>query len=658
MAIASVVEAVRRTVGVELYDVQLLAAIALARRACEMQTGEGKTLAATPATAILAVLHGTAHVVTTNDYLAERDCTTLRDTYELLGLSVGLITAQTPLHERREIYSRNIVFVSYTQLGFDVLRTSLATSAGTRTIQRFAAAIVDEVDSILIDAARVPVILSQPEPAEVRLFEVFAKIAKRVVARGLCTIERDARTVNLTEVGITFTERALGIENLYAPRNLSLVRHVELALRAQALFDRDVEYIVHDEQVVIVDQFTGRPMPSRRYADGLHQALEAKEGLPVGLEQRAVAVILLQHLFRRYAFLAGMSGTVLSDAPELEEVYGLHSIAIPTRLPSARRDYADRLFATRGAKLDGIVTEVVELRAAGRPVLIGTTSVETSETIAQRLRSEGIEPSVLNARRHHEEAAVIARAGEAGQVTVATNMAGRGVDIRLGPGVAARGGLHVIGTERHESRRIDDQLRGRSGRQGDPGSTRFYISLEDDLIARYGGGMRRQAERFVFGPDGVIELAALNRLIDRGQANVTRYLRTVRGVLYAYDSVIEQQRRAFERSRDRLVDALDASPEELAAVIADLTPDQPEVSYRREAVREALRAALAEVDRLWANHLQIAELLKGRIGFRAYVREDPRVAYDLEMRLIYEDLIEDVRAVLGDQLRTALGEFI
>ncbi|OQX10205.1 MAG: preprotein translocase subunit SecA, partial [Desulfobulbaceae bacterium A2] len=488
-AFAVVREAGRRLLGERHYDVQLMGGMVLHQgKIAEMRTGEGKTLTSTLAVYLNALPGKGVHVVTVNDYLAARDMEWMGQIYRFLGLSTGKIVHDMMDPERREAYAADVTYGTNNEFGFDYLRDNMKFSLEEFCQRGFHYAVVDEVDSILIDEARTPLIISGPADTPTDLYVRVDREVRKLVRDEHYTVDEKARQVLPTDEGVARVEELLEIDNLYDSRNVEMLHHVTQALKARGIFQRDVDYIVRNGQVVIVDEFTGRTMEGRRYSDGLHQALEAKEGVKIERENQTLATITFQNYFRMYEKLAGMTGTADTEAPEFKKIYGLDVVVVPTHQPMIRIDQPDVIYKNVAAKDRAIVNEIKELHTKGQPVLVGTISIEVSEKIARMLDKEKIPHEVLNAKQHEREAEIIKMAGQYGRVTIATNMAGRGTDIKLGEGVREVGGLHILGTSRHESRRIDNQLRGRSGRQGDPGSSRFYLSLEDDLLRIFGSG--------------------------------------------------------------------------------------------------------------------------------------------------------------------------
>lgn len=569
-AFAVVRETAKRRVGLRPYDVQLIGGIVIhQRKIAEMRTGEGKTLVATMP-AYLNALAGKVHIVTVNDYLAKRDRAWMGPVYEALGLTVGLLQETSTPEERKQAYQCDIIYGTNTQFGFDYLRDNLVISREQRVQTGLDFAIVDEIDNILIDEARTPLIISGSTSETIKLYKKFAGIAPRFQKNIDFEIDERARRVHLTpEVGVKKAEEILKIDNLYAPEHVDLLKHLETALRALHLYKRERDYIVKDGRVIIVDEFTGRLMPDRRWSDGLHQAVEAKEGLEIRKEQQTLATITLQHYFKLYKKLAGMTGTAATEEEEFQQIYGLSVVVIPTHKPMIRQDLPDKLYTTEKAKFNAIVEEVHRLHELGRPVLIGTTSIEKSEYLSTLLHRRGLPHNVLNAKHHEREAEIIKDAGHKGAVTVATNMAGRGVDIKLGEGIAELGGLHIIGAQRHESRRIDDQLRGRAGRQGDPGSSQFYVSLEDDLIRLFGDSKLLSFVKKGMHEEEALEHQMLTKAIRNAQKRVEIHYFGIRKRLIEYDQVMARQREAIYSLRERFLIGSDQASEESAQDLDD-----------------------------------------------------------------------------------------
>ena len=553
-AFAVVREAANRTIAHRPYDVQILGGFALDdRKIAEMQTGEGKTLVAT-LPAYLNALQGKVHVVTVNDYLAKRDREWMGPVYESLGLTIGLLQEGMTPEERQPAYAADITYGTNNQFGFDYLRDNMVHSLNLKVQGSLDYAIVDEIDNILVDEARTPLIISGSAAEAMDRYRKFAALVKRFRRDEDFEIDEEARRLTLTDNGIHRAEDALSVENLFAPEHTETLHHLETALRALHLFTKEHHYIVKDGRVMIVDEFTGRLMPDRRYSDGLHQALEAKEGLQVQRESQTLAQITLQHYFQLYRGLAGMTGTAKTEEDEFKQIYGLPVLVMPTNKPLQRDSKPDVIFRTGKAKFDAIADEVAELHASGRPVLIGTNSIEKSEYLSNLLKKRKLEHTVLNAKFHEKEAEIVADAGQAGAITVATNMAGRGTDIKLGEGVATLGGLHVIGCQRHESRRIDNQLLGRSGRQGDPGSSQFYLSMEDDLLRIFGGDrVAPLMDRLGMQEGEAIEHNLLSNAVRRAQKRVEGRNFEIRKRLLEFDLVLSKQREAIYAVRDRFL---------------------------------------------------------------------------------------------------------
>lgn len=569
-------EAARRVIGERHFDVQLLGGIVLHRgKIAEMKTGEGKTLTATLAVYLNALSGKGVHVVTVNDYLARRDCNWMGAAYHMLGLTTACIVHSTAFRyapqiidadevsvekenlvpiSRAEAYAADITYGTNNEFGFDYLRDNMAQRIEQVVQKPPHYAIVDEVDSILIDEARTPLIISAPDTESTKLYQQFAAITPKLVRENDYVIDEKMRAVTLTDNGIAKVEKMIGVGNLYEQGKIHYVHHLEQSLRAQTLFQRDKDYVVRNDQVVIVDEFTGRLMEGRRYSEGLHQAIEAKEGVTVQKESRTLATITFQNYFRMYEKLGGMTGTATTSAEEFQKVYELEVMEIPTHKPMVRKDMSDVVYKTEKAKSAAIVAKIRELHEKGQPVLVGTIAIEKSEQLSVLLREDGIRHEVLNAKNHEREAAIIANAGQKGAVTIATNMAGRGTDIKLGDGVRESGGLFIIGTERHEARRIDNQLRGRSGRQGDPGATQFYISLDDELMRRFGGDrLKGMMDRLGLPEDQPIENAVISKTIESAQSKIEGFNFDIRKHVLDYDNVMNKQREVVYKKRRELL---------------------------------------------------------------------------------------------------------
>jgi len=575
-AFAVVREAIKRVDGKRLFDVQLLGGITLHEgKIAEMKTGEGKTHTSTTAVYLNALSGKGVHVVTVNDYLAKRDANWMGPIYHFLGLSCASIQHDASfLYEpkikdtdevsvemenlkpvsRREAYAADITYGTNNEFGFDYLRDNMVQSLEQMVQRELNYAIVDEVDSILIDEARTPLIISAPDSESTKLYRRFSQIVPRLKEDDDFTVDQKMRAVSLTEKGIEKVEQMLGIENIYDISKISYVHQLEQALKANILFKLDRDYVVRDGQVIIVDDFTGRLMPGRRYSEGLHQAIEAKENVEVQKESRTLATITFQNYFRVYEKLAGMTGTALTSAEEFAKVYNLDVVPIPTNVQMIRKDHPDMVYKTENGKFKAVIAEIQRRSEKGQPVLVGTVAIEKSEALSEMLSLTGLQHEVLNAKNHEREAQIISKAGQRGAVTIATNMAGRGTDIKLGEGVVELGGLHIIGTERHEARRIDNQLRGRAGRQGDPGSSQFYVSLEDELMRRFGGDrVKNIMDRFGLPEDQPIENKIISRSIESAQAKIEGFNFDIRKHVLEYDDVMNKQREVIYKKRKEIL---------------------------------------------------------------------------------------------------------
>jgi len=583
-AFAVVREAAKRTVGERHYDVQLLGGVALHRGTiAEMKTGEGKTLTSTLPIYLNALSGKGVHVVTVNDYLAKRDANWMGRIYHFLGLSTACILQQTLSYRyepntadrdeviveaenlvpvtRKEAYAADITYGTNNEFGFDYLRDNMARSAEDMVQRELHFAIVDEVDSILIDEARTPLIISAPDTESTKLYQTFARIVPRLSRDEDFVVDEKFKNITLTDGGIARVEELLGMPNLYEEGNIQYVHHLEQSLKAQFIFQKDRDYVVRDGAVLIVDDFTGRIMEGRRYSEGLHQAIEAKEGVAVQRESRTLATITFQNYFRLYGKLAGMTGTATTSAEEFAKVYKLDVTEIPTNRPLSRNDLSDIIYKTEEGKFRMIAERVKEIHATGQPILIGTIAIEKSEYLSELLRRAGVPHEVLNAKQHEREAPIVAGAGQHGAVTIATNMAGRGTDIKLGDGVRELGGLFILGTERHEARRIDNQLRGRAGRQGDPGVTQFFVSLEDELMRRFGGDrLKGMMEKMGLPDDEPIESGAISKMIESAQSKIEGHNFDIRKHVLEYDDVMNRQREVVYRKRREVLFADDMDP--------------------------------------------------------------------------------------------------
>jgi preprotein translocase subunit SecA len=703
---ATVREVSRRVLSMRHFDVQLVGGVVLHEgRIAEMRTGEGKTLVATLPIVLNALTGRGVHLVTVNDYLARRDAEWMGAIYKFLGLSVGVIVHGMDDAERKASYGCDITYGTNNEYGFDYLRDNMKFHLEDMVQRELHYSIVDEVDSILIDEARTPLIISGPaEEATdkyVRVNSIIGYLKKDADYK----VDEKARSVLLTEdSGIPKIERLLGVENLYDPRNIEILHHVNQALKAHVLFKRDVDYMVKDGEVVIVDEFTGRLMPGRRWSDGLHQAVEAKEGVKIENENQTLATITFQNYFRMFEKLAGMTGTADTEAVEFKQIYNLDVVVIPTNQPMIREDYGDQIYKTEREKFQAVLEEGKRLYEEKRPVLIGTVSIEKSERLSALLTRHGIPHNVLNAKHHEKEAQIIAEAGQPGKVTIATNMAGRGVDIKLGEGVVGKGGLHIIGTERHESRRVDNQLRGRAGRQGDPGSSRFYLSLEDDLLRIFGSDRISPIMSKLGMEEGEpIEHNLINKAVENAQKKVESHNFDIRKHLLEYDDVMNKQRTviydlrrdvlAGEDLREMVMEMTGEVAGELAQRYSDDKeyPEQWDLAALRDAtyaqfgyrfehpdeevprltqaslaekVREEAEAAyarkeheygadamrylermflLSTIDALWKDHLLSMDHLKEGIGLRGYAQKDPLKEYQREGFDMFADLVGRIK---------------
>jgi len=693
-AFAVVREAAKRTLGQRHFDVQLLGGVALYKGGiAEMKTGEGKTLVATLPAYLVALMGQGVHVVTVNDYLSRRDAVWMGQIFAYLGLSIGVLNhAESFIYDRthtdkdkerdelgsfhvvheflrpatkKEAYQANITYGTNNEFGFDYLRDNLLYNKEDLSQRDYHYAIVDEIDSILIDEARTPLIISGNTGAAGELYEQFAKIARGLVEGSDFTVDEKLHTISLTDEGINKAEKLLGIENIYTEGGVKYVHHLETAVKAKALYHKDKEYVVKDNEVVIVDAFTGRLQPGRRWSEGLHQAIEAKEGVGIKEESRTYASITFQNYFRMYQKLSGMTGTAATSKEEFYKVYGLETFVIPTHMPIARVDHGDQIFQTQAGKMKAVAKKVGELNKKGQPVLIGTVSIEHNELLSAYLRNEGIKHEVLNAKNHEREGEQIAQAGRKGAVTVATNMAGRGIDIKLGgtPGtkeeyeeVKKLGGLFVLGTERHDARRIDNQLRGRSGRQGDPGETQFLVSLEDSLMRIFAvDTIKKMMGRFNIPEDEPIENKLITNSLEKAQEKIEGFNFDARKHVLEFDDVLNFQRAIiYSRRRKVLVGDQSAVKEYLAEMAERLNQevkekvddkmsktvfDTPDLSAGEQGILEVLRRIILQIiDLFWVDHLEMMEYLRGSVNLRAYGQRDPLVEYKKDGLRFFRDM--------------------
>ncbi|MCX6787655.1 MAG: preprotein translocase subunit SecA [Candidatus Kaiserbacteria bacterium] len=697
LVFALVREAARRTLRQPHFDVQFIGGLALLKgKIAEMRTGEGKTLVATLPATFHALAGKGVQVVTVNDYLARRDGAWMGQVYDYFGLTVGVVTSNGAyrydashvakeedaerdvegafkvfydyLHPatKKEAYAADITYVTNNELGFDYLRDNTAYDASQIVQRAYHYAIIDEVDSILIDEARTPLIISGPSGDAGMLYERFAEIVRTMREGEDYTIDEKQKAIQLTEAGIHKAEVALGLENIYTEGGVKYAHHLETAVRAQALFHKDKEYVVRDNEIVIVDEFTGRMQPGRRWSEGLHQAIEAKEGATIHEETRTYATVTFQNLFRMYERLAGMTGTALSSEEEFYTVYGLEVVAVPPNRPIARKDFDDSIFQTAAGKYRAVARAVKERHEKGQPVLVGTVSIEDNELVSSYLTDAGVPHEMLNAKNHEREGEIIANAGKEGCVTVATNLAGRGVDIKLGGALATseeraavieRGGLAVIGTERHDARRIDDQLRGRAGRQGDPGETRFYVSLEDKLMRVFASEtLKKVMGSFGIPEDEPIESAMITRSLETAQGRIEGFNFDSRKQVLAYDDVMNTQRLAIYARRRA---ALLGSDAEVEALLRALLGESETALAALEAkktelgdafIPHARRLLLQVVDMFWLEHLETMDYLRRSVSLRAYGQRDPLIEYRREGLMRFRQLEESIKAAVAEAL--------
>jgi preprotein translocase subunit SecA len=712
-AFAVVREASRRTLGQRHYDVQLMGGIVLHKCGIsEMRTGEGKTLVATLPTYLNALEGKGVHVVTVNDYLSRRDGVWMGQIYAFLGLSVGVINTDAsylydPGHQqsdaarddtggfrvfyeflrpcnRRDAYAADITYGTNNEFGFDYLRDNIAYKKEDLRQRGHHYAIIDEIDSILIDEARTPLIISAPSAESESLYTTFASIARKLKEGEDYIVDEKLKAIQITDTGITKAEELLGIENIYTEKGVKYVHHLETAVRAKALYQIDREYVVRNGEVIIVDEFTGRMQPGRRWSEGLHQAIEAKEGVKVQQESRTMASITFQNYFKLYTKLSGMTGTAATSAEEFHRIYGLEVISIPPNRPSLRIDRNDLIFQTENGKFTAIARKVKELHAKGQPVLIGTVSIEKNELLSAFLAREGVPHEILNAKNHEREGEIIAQAGRKGSVVIATNMAGRGVDIKLGGNPSTEeeakevrdlGGLFVLGTERHESRRIDNQLRGRSGRQGDPGETQFFVSLEDSLMRVFASDtIKGLMGRFGIPEDEPIENRIITKSLENAQTKIEGFHFDARKHVLQFDNVINHQRQTMYARRrklllgepadvkeylDGILNEVDAENEEeakkLRAAIAEKIAALGEMQFL-EIVR---RLALQTNDMFWVDHLELMDYARESVRLRAVGQRDPLVEYKREALRLYKDMEAGIKRQIIDLLpRIDVGVFL
>ncbi|HOQ15366.1 MAG TPA: preprotein translocase subunit SecA [Candidatus Paceibacterota bacterium] len=703
-------EASKRTLKQRHYDVQILGGIALHEgKVIEMKTGEGKTLAATLPVTLNALLNKGVHIITVNDYLAKRDAVWMGQIYNYLGLSVACITQEgaflydpnyklskeekdqldqkrdelgsfkvvkeflRPIN-RKESYLADILYGTNSEFGFDYLRDNLVYDLEEKVQRGHYFAIIDEVDSVLIDEARTPLIISSPDEEAGKLYQEFSRIASRLEKGEDFILDEKEKAVTLTEEGLNKLEKIFGF-NIFNEKGVLYVHHLENALKARYLFLKDRDYIVKDGRVIIVDEFTGRLLPDRRYSGGLHQAIEAKERVAVKEESRTVATITLQNYFRMYEKISGMTGTAWTSQEEFKKVYNLEVVVIPTNKPMIRKDLPDRIYKNSESKLKAVVKEVKTRYEKGQPVLVGTPSVEKNEILSQYLKKANVPHNVLNAKNHEREGEIIAQAGKLKAVTVATNMAGRGVDIILGGNppdeeerkkIIELGGLHIIGTERHEARRIDNQLRGRAGRQGDPGSSQFFLSLEDDLVRIFAPKyLFNLIEKLGWPEDEPIEHKMVSKAIEMAQTKIENYYFDARKHVLEYDNVINKQRLAFYRQRDNILSL--AEEKKMIDFIKEVFKRNNEKlneeslekrikELQEEKINDIFKVmALQILDLLWVNHLERMESLRDSTALRAYGGKDPLVEYKKESYFFYQDLEKKFEEILINNVKNVVG---
>jgi len=689
-------EAAKRTLGLRHYDVQLIGGIILHRgKITEMRTGEGKTLVGTLPASLNALTGKGVHVVTVNDYLSRRDAVWMGQIYAALGLSVGVVNhdasylydgAQVLLDEKRdevgaykvvyeflrpctrqEAYAADITYGTNSEFGFDYLRDNIEYEPTSLRQRGHSYAIVDEIDSILIDEARTPLIISAPGHDSENLYDLFAGIANNLKLEEHYTIDEKLKSIALTNAGIADVEKTLGVENIYTEKGIKHVHHLETAVRAKALFTRDKEYVVRDNEVVIVDEFTGRLQPGRRWSEGLHQAVEAKEGVAIQKESKTFASITYQNYFRMYDKLSGMTGTALTSQEEFFTVYNLEVIPIPTNRQIARLDHTDSIYQNERGKFAAIIEKVKAVNAKGQPILIGTASIEANERLSVALAKAGVEHAMLNAKNHEREGEIIAAAGKKGAVTLATNMAGRGVDIKLGgpeatleeaDTVRALGGLFVLGTERHEARRIDNQLRGRSGRQGDAGETQFLVSMDDSLMRVFGGDrVKSMMGTFGIPEDQPIEMSMLAKSLESAQTRIEGFHFDSRKQILAYDDVLNMQRQTMYARRHKLLRSDQAEIDNLMLEVQSVSGDggasflakQTELGV--ETFRNLFRKlALQTIDTLWVEHLEVMGYTRNSVNLRAYGQRDPLLEYRKEGTRLFKEMQHIVLVRMADIL--------
>ena len=692
-AFAVVREASKRTLGQRHFDVQLIGGIVLHQgKISEMKTGEGKTLVATLPTYLNALTGRGVHVVTVNDYLSRRDAVWMGQIFSFLGLSISVINHESsfmydPAHReldekrdeiasfkvvyeflrpctRPEAYNADITYGTNNEFGFDYLRDNIELDPRNIRQREFNYAVVDEIDSILIDEARTPLIISMPTTESESLYGTFATIAKKMIRDEDYEVDEKMKAITLTDSGITKAEKILGVDNIYTEKGIKYVHHLETAVRAQALFELNKDYVIKENEIIIVDEFTGRLQPGRRWSEGLHQAIEAKEGVKVQKESRTYASITFQNYFRLYRKLSGMTGTAETSSEEFYKVYGLDTVIIPTNKPVTRIDSNDLIFQTEKGKFAAIANKVKELNQKGQPVLIGTVSIEKNELLSRYLTKEGVKHTLLNAKPEYaeKEGEIVAQAGKRGAVTISTNMAGRGVDIKLGGALATKeeqdevknlGGLFVLGTERHEARRIDNQLRGRSGRQGDPGDTQFFVSMEDSLMRIFASDtIKKMMGRFGIPEDQPIENYLITRALENAQSKIEGFHFDARKHTLEYDDVMNFQRTVvYERRRKILLGNLEDIKNASEEIFKNATPEELEMVEKKkseigeERFYQGLKIVLLQTnDLFWVDHLEMMDYMRGSVNLRAYGQRDPLVEYKREGLRLFKEMQANIAA--------------
>lgn len=690
-AFATVREASRRTLGQRHFDVQLIGGVTMHQgKISEMKTGEGKTLVATLPTYLNALTGKGVHVVTVNDYLSRRDAVWMGQIYDFLGLTVAVINHDssflydkdhaTPSEDaerdiegsfhvvkdflrpitRREAYAADITYGTNNEFGFDYLRDNIEYLESNLRQREHNFAIVDEIDSILIDEARTPLIISSPTTESENLYAIFADIAKKLEKETHYTVDEKFKQIQLTDAGIDQAEKLLGVDNIYTDKGIKYVHHLETAVRAKALHERDAQYVVRDGEVVIVDEFTGRMQPGRRWSEGLHQAIEAKEGVPVQKESRTFASITFQNYFRMYTKLAGMTGTAETSAEEFYKVYQLGTNVIPTNVPTSRDDQNDLIFQTEVGKFKAVAKKIKELNATGQPVLVGTVSIEKNELLSQFLVNEGVKHELLNAKNHEREGEIVAQAGRKGGVTIATNLAGRGVDIKLGgnpgspeeyEGVKSLGGLFVLGTERHEARRIDNQLRGRAGRQGDPGATQFFVSLEDDLMRIFASEtIKKMMGKIGIAEDEAIQNKMITNSLEKAQERIEGFHFDSRKSVLQFDDVLNYQRTIIYKRRRAILLNTENAVEIYLNVLTDKATDEEKALIEakkkdlgeEEFLSVARQVILQTIDMFWVDHLEMMDYLRSSVNLRAYGQREPLVEYKKEGLMLFKQMEQSI----------------